>query len=98
MASRRSVKGSEANWIDMQMDTFTNWVNANLQTRNMQIENLEEGFEDGTKLVNLYEIITKKSIKKYCKDPKFANQKMDNVSIVLKAAEADGVKIVSIGE
>ena len=93
----RSVKGHEGNWIDMQIDTFTNWVNANLQQRGLQIENLEEGFSDGVNLVNLYEIISKKSVGKYSKQPRFHNQFMDNVSQVLKAAETDGVKIVSIG-
>ena len=94
---RKSVKGSTGNWIDMQKDTFGNWVNANLQQRNMKIDNLEEGFADGVSLINLYEIISKKNVGKYARHPKFHNQCMDNVSIVLKAAEADGVKIVSIG-
>ena len=82
----------------MQKDTFGNWVNANLQQRNLSIENLEEGFADGVNLINLYEIISKKNVGKYSKQPKFHNQCMENVSIVLKAAEADGVKIVSIGK
>jgi len=94
---KRSVKGSEGNWIEMQIDTFTNWVNANLQQRDRQVESLGEGFADGVNLVHLYEIISKKSIGKYAKQPRFHNQFMDNVSQVLKAAEADGVKIVSIG-
>lgn len=94
---RKSVKGSTGNWIEMQKDTFENWVNANLRQRGMKIENLDEGFADGVNLINLYEIISKKNVGKYAKQPKFHNQRMDNVSIVLKAAEADGVKIVSIG-
>lgn len=92
----RSVKGNEGNWIDMQKDTFTNWVNANLRSRDMEIEELGTGFEDGVKLVNLFEVVSKKSLGRYAKNPKFPNQKMENVSLVLKAMEQDGVKLVSI--
>ena len=55
--ARRSVKGSTDNWIEMQKDTFKNWVNANLRQRNLSIESLEEGFADGVNLINLYEVI-----------------------------------------
>jgi len=95
-ANRRSVKGNEGNWVEMQDDTFKNWVNANLKQRDMYIETLEEGFEDGTKLVNLFEIVSKKGLGRYAKNPKFPNQKLENVALVLKAMENDGVKLVSI--
>lgn len=98
MANRKSVKGNEGNWVEMQDDTFKNWVNANLKQRDMYIETLEEGFEDGTKLVNLFEIVSKKGLGRYAKNPKFPNQKLENVALVLKAMENDGVKLVSIGE
>ena len=97
-STKKSVKGSEENWIEMQNDTFTNWVNANLKQRGMSVQSIAFGFEDGVKLVNLFEIVSKRSIGKYAKNPKFPNQKLENVSLVLKAMEQDGVKLVSIGK
>ena len=96
--ARRSIKGTEGNWVEMQKDTFTNWINANLKQNEMQIEDLETGFEDGVKLVNLFELVSKKSLGRYAKNPKFPNQKLENVSIVLRAMEQDGIKLVSIGK
>ena len=95
---RRSIKGDEGNWVVMQNDTFKNWVNANLRSRAISIENLETGFEDGVNLIHLFEVASKKSVGRYAKTPKFQNQKLENVSLVLKAMENDGVKLVSIGK
>ena len=98
VTTRRSIKGTEGNWIEMQKDTFTNWVNANLRQRGMEIDDLETGFEDGVKLVNLFEVVSKRIIGKYSRNPKFPNQKLENVALVLRAMEQDGVKLVSIGK
>ncbi|XP_065644241.1 filamin-A isoform X1 [Hydra vulgaris] len=94
--TKKAVVGSEEDWIEMQNNTFTNWVNANLKQRGMSVESIAFGFEDGVKLVNLYEIVAKRSLGKYAKNPKFPNQKLENVSLVLKAMQQDGVKLVSI--
>ena len=79
-----------------QLETFVNWININLRARNMKVKNIETDFEDGTKLVNLFEVIAKRNIGKYVKKPRFHTQKMENVTLVLKEMEKDGVKAVCI--
>lgn len=96
LVNKRSIKGTQTNWIKMQTETFINWININLSSRDMAITDIETAFEDGVKLVNLFEVISKRTIGKYAKNPKFHTQKMENVALVLKEMELDGVKVVSI--
>jgi len=85
-------------WQDIQEKTFTRWVNAYLQRRGMQIENLFEDLKNGLILVNLVEILTDpKTVGKYNKHPRIAIQKIENLGIVLKFLEAENLKLVNIG-
>lgn len=98
--SRRqvSVKGDENNWVQTQYAVFKNWVNQNLKTRGMELEEFETGFADGIKLINLYEIVAKKKLGRYNKTPKLPNQMLENVTLALKAMEEDGINLISIGK
>ena len=96
MNVKRSIKGTETNWVAMQTETFINWININLSSRGMAIKDIETAFDDGIKLIHLFEVISKRSIGKYAKNPKFHTQKMENVSLVLREMELDGVKAISI--
>ncbi len=95
---RRSVKGSEDNWVETQCAVFKNWVNQNLMTREMELEQFETGFADGIKLINLYEVVAKKKLGRYTKKPKLPNQMLENVTLALKAMEGDGINLLSIGK
>ncbi|KAF1745276.1 hypothetical protein MXB_4986, partial [Myxobolus squamalis] len=52
---------------------------------------------DGTVLVKLYESISGKKIDKVVKTPKNVAQKLDNITLVMKGMNNDGVKFVNIG-
>ena len=97
-APRKSITGDETNWIEMQKSVFTNWVNQNLKQRDMRVNDLEEDFADGIKLVNLYEIVSKRKLGKTHKNPKMQTQMLENVTLVLKEMEKDGINLVSIGK
>ena len=97
-STRRSIKGDENNWIETQCAVFKNWVNQNLMTREMEINAFETDFADGIKLINLYEVVSKKQLGRYTKKPKLPNQMLENVTLALKAMEEDGINLLSIGK
>ena len=90
--------GDENNWIETQCAVFKNWVNQNLMTREMEINAFETDFADGIKLINLYEVVSKKKLGRYTKKPKLPNQMLENVTLALKAMEEDGINLLSIGK
>eukprot|EP00794_Sanderia_malayensis_P010826 gene10826-11978_t len=94
--NRRSIKGDENNWIQTQCAVFKNWVNQNLSGKGMKVDAFETDFSDGIKLINLYEVVAKKSIGRYTKTPNFTNQMLENVTLVIKAMEEDGINMLSI--
>lgn len=87
----------DSSWIEIQRNTFTNWCNAWLEQRNLKIQNLENDLSDGLILVNLYELISNRKLKKYFQKPKSYSQKIENISIVFSAIENDKMNIVNIG-
>ena len=91
------MKGDENNWIETQSAVFKNWVNQNLSLRDMEIAEFETGFSDGIKLINLYEVVSKKQVGRYTKKPKLPTQMIENVTLALKAMEKDGINLLSIG-
>ncbi|KAF1745019.1 hypothetical protein MXB_776, partial [Myxobolus squamalis] len=60
------------------------------------MENLEDDFADGTKLIVLYEVLTGKTVKKFWKKPNGYFQKAENVSKALKGFREEGIKFVNI--
>uniref|UniRef100_A0A7S3G709 Uncharacterized protein n=1 Tax=Palpitomonas bilix TaxID=652834 RepID=A0A7S3G709_9EUKA len=89
IARRKSVmnKGGhevmDLGWQEMQVKTFTKWVNSHLQKRDMEIENLQEDFKDGVKLINLLEVISDQKLGPYMKVCKHEMHKIQNVSLAV---------------
>jgi len=68
---------------DLQEKVFTKWVNAQLIKRGLHIDNLATAFQDGQKLIQLYEVISNESLGKYDKAPRNRHYMIANLNIVL---------------
>ncbi|XP_029585188.1 alpha-actinin-1, partial [Salmo trutta] len=76
--------------------TFTAWCNSHLRKAGTQIENIEEDFRDGLKLMLLLEVISGERLAKPERG-KMRVHKISNVNKALHYITSKGVKLVSIG-
>ena len=88
---------NESVWIDIQLKTFTNWVNEQLKSTGLAINNLQEDFANGLKLIALVECLQKRPLKKI-RSPINQHQFIENVQIALNAISSDNIKLVNIGK
>ncbi|KAM6131471.1 LOW QUALITY PROTEIN: alpha-actinin-1 [Pterocles gutturalis] len=81
-------------WEKQQRKTFTAWCNSHLRKAGTQIENIEEDFRDGLKLMLLLEVISGELAK-----PERAKCECTNIqrNKALDFIASKGVKLVSIG-
>merc|ERR1719348_828245 len=79
-----------------QRKTFTAWVNSHLRKAGTQIENIEEDFRNGLKLMLLLEVISGETLPKPDRG-KMRFHKIANVNKALDFIASKGVKLVSIG-
>ena len=95
------IKGHEDLWVEIQANTFRNWVNEHLkQAGDMgggPVVDLAEDFRDGTRLCALVEVLTQRRLPRWNPRPANQHHHLENVSTALQAIEADGVKLVNIG-
>ena len=78
------------------LQTFTAWVNSHLRKAGTQIENIEEDFRNGLKLMLLLEVISGETLQKPDRG-KMRFHKIANVNKALDFIASKGVKLVSIG-
>uniref|UniRef100_A0A8C8CP92 Actinin alpha 4 n=1 Tax=Oncorhynchus tshawytscha TaxID=74940 RepID=A0A8C8CP92_ONCTS len=83
-------------WEKQQRKTFTAWCNSHLRKAGTQIENIEEDFRDGLKLMLLLEVISGERLPKPERG-KMRVHKINNVNKALDYIAGKGVKLVSIG-
>ncbi|KAK2168381.1 hypothetical protein LSH36_17g06009 [Paralvinella palmiformis] len=76
--------------------TFTAWCNSHLRKAGTQIENIDEDFRNGLKLMLLLEVISGEQLPKPDRG-KMRFHKIANVNKALQFIESKGVKLVSIG-
>ncbi|KAK0179966.1 hypothetical protein PV327_005658 [Microctonus hyperodae] len=95
------IKGNEDLWVEIQANTFRNWVNEHLKHANDAdggpVLDLAEDFRDGTRLCALVEVLTRRRLPRWNPRPANQHHHLENVSTALQAIEADGVKLVNIG-
>jgi len=85
-------------WIDIQEKAFRGWTNQYLTRRGMNVESLYTDLSDGLALIALVEELTHpKTVGRYNKKTKLPFQKLENIGIVLKFLEKEGLKMVNIG-
>lgn len=83
-------------WEKQQRKTFTAWCNSHLRKAGTQIENIEDDFRNGLKLMLLLEVISGERLPKPDKG-KMRFHKIANVNKALDFISSKGVKLVSIG-
>merc|ERR1712088_454933 len=83
-------------WEKQQRKTFTAWVNSHLRKAGTQIENIEEDFRNGLKLMLLLEVISGETLARPDRG-KMRFHKIANVNKALDFIASKGVKLVSIG-
>ncbi|XP_056140097.1 alpha-actinin-4 isoform X2 [Lampris incognitus] len=83
-------------WEKQQRKTFTAWCNSHLRKAGTQIDNIEEDFRDGLKLMLLLEVISGDRLPKPERG-KMRVHKINNVNKALDFIASKGVKLVSIG-
>ena len=55
---------ADKGWIDVQKNTFRNWVNEKLKDTPQKVEVIENAFSDGITLIKLLEKLSKKKMHK----------------------------------
>lgn len=92
------IKGNEELWVEIQANTFRNWVNENLPP-NMRVADLSSDLCSGVRLCVLVEALQGRPIKPtWNKRPVNQHHYLENVTAALNAIEQDGVKLVNIGK
>ena len=90
--------GAGEKWIEIQTNTFLNWVNLELKGTDLVAKDIEEDFKDGVKLCLLVEALQNRKIGRVIRKPMNIYQCTDNVNIALDAIEKDEVKFTNISE
>lgn len=94
-----AIKGREDLWVEIQANTFRNWVNEHLRTVGTEVRDLVADFCDGTRLCALVEVLQKRPLRPaWIQRPANQHQYLENVATALTAIAADGVKLVNIGK
>jgi len=83
-------------WEKQQRKTFTAWCNSHLRKAGTGIDNIEDDFRNGLKLMLLLEVISGETLPKPDRG-KMRFHKIANVNKALDFIASKGVKLVSIG-
>ena len=84
-------------WVFVQNKTFTRWANSYLSKRNLEIQDLAQDFQDGTKLGALLEVISNERLNKMNPSPKIEIQKLENLNKCLQFLKDKEIQLVNIG-
>lgn len=97
-AKGMNIRGNEDLWVEIQANTFRNWVNEHLKDTGMQVSDWTADFCDGTHLCALVENLQKKPLKPaWNRRPGNQHHYLENATVALNAIEKDGIKLVNIG-
>lgn len=91
------VSRSSAEWINIQKNTFTNWVNEQLRMRGISVHDLRTDLADGVSLVALLEVLQRRRINGAVERPNNPHEVLQNLNAALEAIGEDNVRIVNIG-
>ncbi|KAK3780575.1 hypothetical protein RRG08_037514 [Elysia crispata] len=83
-------------WLQIQRNTFTNWVNESLRSRGIVIDDVRTDLSDGVTLVALVEALIKDRVPGAVPRPSNQYQKLQNITVALDALRKDGVKLINI--
>lgn len=88
---------SSSQWMEIQRNTFKNWVNEQLKSRGLSIFDLRTDFADGVLLVALVEILQRRKLPGTVKEPTHNHEKLHNITIALDSIAKDNVTLINIG-
>ncbi|KAH9509020.1 hypothetical protein Btru_048633 [Bulinus truncatus] len=91
-----SQKAGE-HWIEIQKNTFMNWVNLQIHSAGLSVSDFEQDFDDGVRLCALVEALQSRKIGRVIKKPMNQHQCLENVTLALRAIADDNVRLVNIG-
>ncbi|XP_032307117.1 filamin-C isoform X2 [Drosophila ananassae] len=97
-AKGMNIRGNEDLWVEIQANTFRNWVNEHLRETGMQVHDWATDFCDGTCLCALVESLQTRPLKpSWNRRPANQHHYLENATTALKSIEADHIKLVNIG-
>ena len=95
-----TVRTTNDKWVQIQKNTFTNWINEQLKNENESVADLKRDFVDGVKLIKLINSLqtpNSKVSKRYFKHPRNQHESLENITLALNAITEDGIRLVNIG-
>ena len=93
-----SIRHTDDRWVNIQRNTFTNWVNEQLRPVQMSVNNLQTDLADGIRLCALVEALQGRRVGRVVRQTVNPHQHLENVTLALRAVTRDNVKLVNIGE
>lgn len=96
----RNYFAANAEWKNIQKNTFCRWANEHLRASGLQIDDLATDLGDGILLIRLAESLAGvKMTQRYNTKPTNRTQKLENVTMCLHFLEREQeVRIVNIGK
>lgn len=88
---------SSSQWMEIQRNTFKNWVNEQLKSGGYSIFDLRTDFADGVFLVALIEILQRRKLPGAVRNPSHNHEKLHNITLALDAIAKDNVTLINIG-
>ena len=90
---------SRVEWITIQKNTFTNWVNEQIKTKGVQVHDLRTDLTDGLLLLALVESLQRRKVRgSVVSQPSNQYEKLQNINVALDAMASDNIRIVNIGK
>lgn len=90
------VPTSNMQWEDIQKNTFTNWVNEQLNTKGVVVRDIRSELSEH--LGTLVEVLQRQQILGITNRSDNQYARLQNITVALDAITSDGVRIVSIGK
>ena len=77
--------------------TYFRWINEQLKNQGLAVDDIATGFQDGVKLIVLLEVLSKKSLHEYNKEPDNKHHKMANLHKAFAFIAKEGIRQEDIG-
>lgn len=93
-----AAQQGQEDYEETQNKTFCKWLNTRLEPAGKRpLVDLAKDFADGTRLIELLEVLTETSLGKYNNHPTYRLQKFENVNQALQHIKSEGVLLTNIG-
>lgn len=79
-----------------QKTVFSRWVANVLKERKIEFDDIMKDFQSGVNLINLYELLSKKTVHNWNKVPKKSYNMIENCNIAIEKFKDDGLNLINI--